>query len=177
MPCLPCLADVHFECFVPQEESCCCPVDIIEPTERTRALKDDSFVTDIESTGRKRAAKEFPLEEGMACEWRGLKFAGGGIEPITGCIDGIGTNRHHGPDKNTLNNTVGNVHRICPKCHNRWHTKNDPHYSVRPADGSAFLPFGGECKAHDKETIATAQEVAMNEIYWATNPAKRAEKE
>lgn len=53
---------------------------------------------------------------------------GGGEFPIQGCSDGVQLNRHHGPDKNTLNNEPGNVHRICAHCHNRWHAKNDPDY-------------------------------------------------
>jgi hypothetical protein len=45
-----------------------------------------------------------------------------------GCISGLQRARHHGPDKSTLNNEVGNVHRICDYCHNRWHTLNDEGY-------------------------------------------------
>lgn len=44
-----------------------------------------------------------------------------------GC-DNLQQCRHHGPDKNTLNNDPGNVHRICHWHHNNWHALNDPDY-------------------------------------------------
>lgn len=101
-----------------------------------RRYKPDSAVTDQQSTGRKRAAKLYPLDEEADCEWKGKKAQGGGDKPIDGCLpwewpDGKckQLNRHHGPDKNTLNNEPGNVHRIGPRCHNRWHSKNDPDYN------------------------------------------------
>lgn len=91
-------------------------------------VKTDRNLKDQQSTGRKRAAVLFPLVEGAPCEWRGKTNCGGGEHPITGCMFGIQMARHHGPDKNTLHNEVGNVHRICATCHNRWHTLNDPEY-------------------------------------------------
>jgi hypothetical protein len=113
---------------------------------RTRRAKRDDALKDQQSTGRKRAAQAYPfldkdgnkLKRGADislfrdCEWAGKTNVGGGIG-ITGCglngePVGKGINRHHGPDKNTLNNEVGNVHRICPTCHNRWHAKNDADY-------------------------------------------------
>ena len=39
-------------------------------------VKEDEELTDVLSTGRKRAAQLFPLEEGMICEWAGLLNAG-----------------------------------------------------------------------------------------------------
>lgn len=114
---------------------------------RTRRLKRDDALKDQQSTGRKRAAELYPfldadgnrLKRGADeslfrdCEWAGQVSCGGGTAPIRGCgLDGRpigkGINRHHGPDKNTLNNEKGNVHRICPSCHNRWHAANDPDY-------------------------------------------------
>src|SRR5690606_1993057 len=48
-------------------------------------MKDGKDVTDVVSTGRKRAAMLAPIMTGMTCEWAGLKYAGGGIQPIVGC--------------------------------------------------------------------------------------------
>lgn len=93
-----------------------------------RFSKEDSEVKDPHSTGRKRAAVLYPIEDGAKCEWRRLAYAGGGKRPIVGCVEGLQENRHHGPDKNTLNNAEGNVHRICAGCHNLWHHLNDEDY-------------------------------------------------
>lgn len=102
------------------------------PRRRVRRTKPDAALKDQQSTGRKRAARLYPLptkEEGpKPCEWRGKMRQGGGDYPIEGCLTGTQQARHHGPDKNTLNNDPGNVHRICHGCHNRWHAKNDPDY-------------------------------------------------
>lgn len=88
-------------------------------------------VTDPKSTGRKRAAMLAPILTGQVCAWAGLRHAGGGVVPILGCnghqlIEKKGGDeeqgfwqgdRHHGPDKNTLNNSVGmNLHSICVDC-------------------------------------------------------------
>lgn len=101
---------------------------------RTRRFKNDAALRDQQSTGRKRASRLYPLDPDADCEWAGITNAGGGQYPIEGC----GGNskrpvakqecRHHGPDKNTLNNEPGNVHRICVTCHNRWHALNDKGY-------------------------------------------------
>jgi hypothetical protein len=114
------------------------------PSRRSRRTKPDAALRDQQSTGRKRAARLYPLldrdgkplkssrsathDERADCEWRFNLKCGGGESPIQGCIDGRQYARHHGPDKNTLNNEPGNVHRICHNCHNRWHAKNDPDY-------------------------------------------------
>lgn len=96
--------------------------------------KTDATLKDQQSTGRKRAAKLYPLDPEKFCEWSGKRNQGGGKSPIDGCgirpgtIIGRQFCRHHGPDKNTLNNEVGNVHRICTPCHNEWHAKNDKDY-------------------------------------------------
>jgi hypothetical protein len=95
---------------------------------RTRRLKRDDALKDQQSTGRKRAARLFPLDREAPCEWRGLKNAGGGTSPISGCINGLQQARHHGPDKSTSNNDTGNVHRVCHRCHNRWHAANNKDY-------------------------------------------------
>lgn len=101
--------------------------EIEEEVER-QTYKDDSSLRDQQSTGRKRAARWYPLDETKICEWAGKKNCGGGKFPIIGCAANLQQARHHGPDKNTLNNESGNVHRICHSCHNRWHTLNDPGY-------------------------------------------------
>lgn len=94
----------------------------------SRGYKREAALKDQQSTGRKRAAVLYPLNRNGQCEWRGRTVMGGGTAPITGCTDGTQQARHHGPDKNTLNNEQGNVHRICHGCHNRWHAANDPNY-------------------------------------------------
>jgi hypothetical protein len=141
--------------------------------------KEDTKVTDPKSTGRKRAVLVKPLTPGASCEWAGLKFAGGGVSPIVGCIPGTEsqTNVHHGPDKNTLNNSEPNLHRICTKCHNRWHALNDPTYPVDPmsledATDYTWVPQF-EFKAHDPETVASVLDHAKAEDYWGTQAARR----
>ena len=97
----------------------------------SRRHKRDAAIRDPESTGRKRAARMYPLDRNEKCEWADASPEnpkGGGTNPITvGCVKNQ-ENRHHGPDKNTLNNEEGNVHRICSLHHNRWHAANDPDY-------------------------------------------------
>jgi len=53
------------------------------------------------------AAKAAPIKPGSVCEWAWLLQAGGGVVPIMGCPGRPASDRHHGPDKNTLNNNVG----------------------------------------------------------------------
>lgn len=98
------------------------------PKKHGRRTTNDLNLKDQQSTGRKRAAKLFPLDPDAPCEWRNQANCGGGEKPIVGCTDGFHQARHHGPDKNTLYNEEGNVHRICFYCHNRWHADNDPTY-------------------------------------------------
>jgi hypothetical protein len=86
-------------------------------------------LSDSQSSGRKEAAKKYPLEATKPCEWQGLANCGGGDYPILGCVEGgFQQARHHGPDKNVSSNFEGNVHRICHYCHYRWHAKNDKTY-------------------------------------------------
>lgn len=191
--CLPCAVGYHHECWFPTETmECHCvedytsvgpteplgdlptPPPATEKKERGGQIKNAADVGDLQSTGRKRAAKLFPIpKEGepgypMACEWRELKNAGGGVEPIVGCMDGVATNIHHGPDKNTLSNFLGNLHRICATCHNRWHTKNDRYYdNIRPRGDEPYLPrIPYIHHQHDYVTKATPEELARNEIAW-----------
>lgn len=121
---------------------------------RGAPTKDPENVTDPLSTGRKRAAQLYPIFRGEACEWQGKKNCGGG-HPITGCVNGVQKDRHHGPVKNPLHNELGNVHRICKKCHNRWHAVNDQIYDE---EEYKLLPHRPEA--------ATEIELVANEAYW-----------
>ena len=167
--------DVNMDLYLPGPN-----VTVIEAETRGvgRPMAEPGDITDITSTGRKRAAMLYPIFENMKCEWAGLKFAGGGVEPIIGCDNHIiqptkgpdKGDRHHGPDKNVINNSPGNVHRICSSCHNRWHAKNNKYYGDRPAPDQPFLPKEDyDWKPHDPETQATPEEIADNERYWNKN--------
>lgn len=90
------------------------------------------------------------------------KNCGGGQKPIVGCLNGKQQARHHGPDKNTLNNEVGNVHRICHTCHNRWHTLNDDDY-VWDAVHPKHEPYE-----------ATIADIGLNEVFWDGRKTKKA---
>lgn len=128
---------------------------------------------DSNSSGRKIAAKLAPIEPGSVCEWAWLAAAGGGVVPIIGCPGRPASDRHHGPDKNTMRNEVGtNLHRICDWCHNQWHAKNDPFYGERATrvdeDGNTYIdpsvPFlpntpGLQVYAHDPRTRASDEDV------------------
>ena len=197
--CWPCVCGLHEECFElkPTEDSyyqCCCfgkPTNSDEGDfvrEVGRPMSEAHEIVDVLSTGRKRAAMLYPIYDGMLCEWAGLKNAGGGVVPIIGCDnnrlspkkggDGelVQGDVHHGPDKNTLENSPGNAHRICAYCHHRWHAANDKFYGKRPTkedgkvDGTKpFLPLDEyEWTAHDPETKATQEEIEENEIYWSS---------
>jgi hypothetical protein len=144
MTCLPCGREFHDECpdFSIDISSCCCepsPVSDIsgsiepskDPASRRRA--DDTVSV---SAGRKRAAVDYEIDPNAPCEWRGKVNCGGGFIPVPGCLIGFQTDRHHGPDKNTTNNSEENVHLICKPCHNLWHRRNDPEY------GGNKLPEG-----------------------------------
>ncbi len=100
--------------------------------------KRDASLKDQQSTGRKRAAKLFPLDRSAPCEWAAASESnpcGGGKHPLTFGCENLQSHRHHGPDKNTLNNEEGNVHRICSFHHNWWHAKNDEEYDPRNPHG------------------------------------------
>lgn len=101
---------------------------LAKPKRQQRSQKRDASLKDQQSTGRKRAARMYPLNPDAPCEWQSLANAGGGNSPIIGCVSGLQQARHHGPDKSTSNNEEGNVHRICHRCHNRWHSANNKDY-------------------------------------------------
>lgn len=166
--CLPCLVGLPNECYKPNGKRCSLEIDLGETAnKRGGPFKQDFEVTDPKSTGRKRAAVLLPLKDsegnGYVCSWAQLRHAGGGEFPIIGCLGNIATNRHHGPDKDTLNNDeVGrNLHRICTFCHNRWHTLNDATYT-------AYIERVGltGIQAHDPKTRATPEELSANEARW-----------
>ena len=193
-PCFACRAGFHHECHVWwhwDSESCCCggeikftatgeikhdgedssdsgdrQVDNGYIQDGYEANKDLSEYKDPVSTGRKRAAEMYPIAAGMVCEWAGLAKAGGGVVPIVGCVGRPASDRHHGPDKNTMNNAPGNLHRICDYCHNTWHALNDPHYGERPPHTQPFIPtgeLGVDWFDHDAETKASVDEIMAAE--------------
>jgi hypothetical protein len=161
-----------------------------------RPLLDPNQVTDVKSTGRKRAAAIMPFFEGQVCAWAMLKFAGGGVIPILGCqgnviadvksteaarllgADEVG-HRHHGPDKNVLNNTPEvNLHGICTVCHTRWHALNDPFYSPEGRPDKADQPFlpVEAYYFHDRDTTFTDEEYEIAETWWDLKPSERQER-
>lgn len=161
---------------------CCCSLNKEAEAEAAsigRPLLDPKDITDITSTGRKRAAALYPIMEGMLCEWAELASAGGGVQPIVGCRGNTisatkhGANaghRHHGPNKNTIDNGPLNVHRICTWCHNRWHALNNKYYvKPRPPAEQPWLPVPPEGQSlveHDRTTKATEEEYEASDAYW-----------
>lgn len=117
-----------------------------EPRRRKSAKEN---LRDPKSTGRKRAAVLYPIDNDSPCEWRGKRNCGGGLRPVVGCYDGTQQHRHHGPVKDTTRNELGNVHRICSSCHVHWHELNDLIYDEKKYN---LLPHQPEI-AEDKEII------------------------
>lgn len=192
MICVWCNLGFYAECVNPKEaeEGYIIPCAVwmasvrVVDTEGTgdigRPMSDPADVKDPKSTGRKRAAALAPIFPEMLCEWAGLRHAGGGVVPIVGCdghrlVDEKGQrddglwqgDRHHGPDKNTLNNAVGfNLHRICVSCHHRWHSLNDPYYDEpRPPADVQWSP-SVEYYRHDPVTKANKAEYEDAEAWW-----------
>ena len=169
-----------------------------DDAEKASRVKQPHEVTDITSTGRKRsdeiAEMMLPVFEGTTtCAWAGLKFAGGGAVPIVGCTGNLlvvtrklsdehrekGLHRrelHHGPDKNTLNNSPGiNLHNTCDECHHRWHALNDEFYAKeRPPASDPHLPLVPYWQ-HDALTAATDEDRAAFVAWFALPPAQRPE--
>ena len=194
-PCFACRTNFHHECYNIwhfEDVDCCCGGEVKftptgevkvdaqgisdsgEDSEVDTGYINDGYVggkdladyKDPVSTGRKRAAEMYPIHPGMVCEWAGLARAGGGVVPIVGCVGRPASDRHHGPDKNTMNNAEGNLHRICDYCHNTWHAANDSFYGVRPAHTLPFIPtgvLGTDWFAHDATTQATMEEILAAE--------------
>lgn len=143
---------------IEEDSSITSEIDDFEPNGPVVQIRthNDNNLKDQQSTGRKRAAKMYPLDRSANCEWYRQKNCGGGHKPIVGCVNGKQQARHHGPDKNTLNNDYGNVHRICHTCHNRWHTENDEDY-VWASNQPPHEPCA--CEMVD---------LGLNELYWST---------
>lgn len=164
MACLPCGRKFHDECENGGCENCHSDDSVVRSFVTSgngrggSTPKSDSEVTDTLSTGRKRAAEKYPLNRMLPCEWRGLKNCGGGV-PIVGCENGYQQDRHHGPIKNTLRNELGNVHRICKKCHKRWHMFNDDVYDEETYSQTQHEP-----------QEATQQELREFELRWIRTP-------
>jgi len=159
MACIGCGRDFHDECEVGCE-TCHGEFDKVVKTfigsrGRGQPVKNPEDIKDPYSTGRKRAAIQYPIFKTNPCEWRGKKNCGGGT-PIVGCIKGLQVDAHHGPIKNPLRNEPGNVHRICKSCHAHWHAVNDPIYDEQKYEE---LPHSPE--------PATEDELLINESYWA----------
>lgn len=132
-------------------------------TKTGRKQKPNSRLKNPMRTGRLRANSVKPIKPGDTCEWAGLKFAGGGIVPIVGCLGNAAVTVHHGPDKDWLNNNEENLHKLCKDCHTAYHKFNDPFYDwKRPEPGTPFY-FREEVLdrvvPHDKETKATKTEM------------------
>lgn len=167
-PCLQCIAEFPH----PPTELCDKDNEVIADEIKDavaklgRPQKTDDELVDPLSTGRKRAAEILPdtLLETMICEWALLKEAGGGVYPIEGCHGNRATDRHHGPDKNTLNNERGvNLHGICSFCHNRWHAKNDSTYTDPRPVGKEWVP-NGEYKEHNPHLKMSKKEALIKEL-------------
>lgn len=157
MSCINCGRGFHEECETKCEKCHPKPEKTEEPISGKLGRPEKKFneITDPKSTGRKRAARLYPIRSDQPCEWRGLKNCGGGLKPIVGCLDGVQRQRHHGPIKDPRHNEEGNVHRICTKCHRRWHAANDPIYNE---SDYALLPHA--------PVKATAVEIADSDLKW-----------
>ena len=188
MNCEYCTLEMHFLCLLPTDDNCCCedgtpPIFATEPDfgiptaakpvkEPGKVGRPQKAVDDIAfplTTGRKRAV-EVKIQQGWSkgspCEWAYLKYAGGGVKPIIGCKGNPSRDVHHGPDKNTLNNSDDNLHAICSICHHHWHTVNDEFYAGdRPESDTAWVP-AIDYASHDAETSASEEEIDADEFDW-----------
>ena len=200
MACAYCNMLMHELCAVSESNPCCCDGKGFQGEEATllsvlaggtsKWQKDRALMADPTSTGRKRAAVEIPddiLNAELICEWSGLLFAGGGVEPIVGCAGRIASDRHHGPDKCVLNNVrYKNLWAICDHCHNRWHAVNDRYYvptgwrsakldgDPRPKGGDPWLPNKEfEWSMPDMETKASPEIVQLHELWWGLSNYER----
>lgn len=130
-----------------------------------RSGKRDAVLKDQQSTGRKRAARMYPLNLEAPCEWQGLANCGGGPHPIVGCRTGLQQARHHGPDKSVSNNDEGNVHRICHSCHYRWHAANDNDYDWNKTEVYSHAPW--------PQREAEVEESIMSQLKYLANKQKK----
>lgn len=201
--CLYCSLELFNECLWPKEidgELFPCGVYLSTSDKKKddeknpvgRPLSNPEDVTDPLSTGRKRAKALTPVFAGAVCAWAGLRFAGGGSRPIIGCAGNqvveakknddvppgmYRVERHHGPDKNVLNNSVGvNLHVICSACHERWHQLNNPTYSGEAEDrrnaGKSYYPQTPYWP-HDPDTLAEERLIDLHGAWWLIRPEQR----
>jgi hypothetical protein len=105
--------------------------DTRSTTRAPRRQKDDQAVTDPQSTGRKRAAKLYPLRtetgDPIPCDLANKKsptLPGYYKVQIDGCGIRQGQSRHHW-SYNTLDNERSNIGLLCHSCHNLIHARND----------------------------------------------------
>lgn len=198
--CIYCTMEICFQCEDPRsDEACCCGgaygyatlANLMdEPKSKKQKLEGESGIVnkvgrpklnasemrDPVGSGRARAEDLAPIPADYLCEWTLLSKAGGGPIPIIGCAGNTATARHHGPDKSTLNNTVGiNLHRICAVCHNRWHALNDPFYGERPSDNLDYWPLDSSKVPHDRLSRATPDQIIKSESWWRMNQETRGE--
>lgn len=154
--CLYCPQGLHEMCS--ETGICCCSSRV----ESLPVVAEPHELKDILSTGRKRAARMYPIEEGQRCEWAWKKNCGGGIIPIMGCSGRLAEHIHHGPDKSTVNNERDNISIICSFCHNKWHADNDKFYpGKRPTDESPWLPVGAVVHALSEMEDASIEEIVV----------------
>jgi hypothetical protein len=201
MACAYCNMNMHDICAAFDNDPCCCggrgfqgeSATVLDAlTGKATWQKDRALMADPTSTGRKRAAVVIPdeiLNDSLICEWAGLLYAGGGVDPIVGCNGRIASDRHHGPDKCVLNNERGvNLWAICDHCHNRWHALNDKYYvpdgwrsakldgDPRPKNGDPWLPNPEyEWQEPDLETKADPQLIQLHEAWWLMSSYQRNE--
>lgn len=128
---------------------------------RTRRYKNDAAVTDQQSTGRKRAAKMYPLKDAngnpLPCDFANkpqclpkfmeVQIDGCGVRP--GTLPSKAQARHH-HDYNTLNNERSNVGLLCTSCHNLLHARNDPYKDVIYERLYGFKPATEDLKHANK---------------------------
>lgn len=135
---------------------------------RGAPLKAGKDMKSLLATGRARANVVKPLSEGDVCEWRGLRYAGGGVTPLIGCRGNPAESVHHGPNKSVLHNEPTNLHKVCQVCHERWHIINDAYYgSVRPEHGESWLPNPDvPCYEHSALVVVTPETQDYNEFLW-----------
>lgn len=163
MPCLACGRQFHEECETSCEECHPLPKQVpLQEVKLGRPQKDPESMKDRKSSGRKRAAELYPIDLKADCEWKGLKNCGGGKVPVVGCVEGLQTDRHHGPIKDPVRNEQGNVHRICKPCHNHWHELNDLDYEETVFAETKHSPVA-----------ATPMELEINRLKWKNGLMKQ----
>ena len=177
-PCQYCVVGLFEECENPQEVEGGFIIPCIEMFDQAEiaavktgggsGLKDPADIGDPLSTGRKRAAMVMPIMTGMVCQWAGLKWAGGGVQPIVGCKGNTLAEFKKNEDKPVLNNSPGmNLHGICSSCHHRWHELNDPSYESKRGDAHLQWLPSQPYYDHDPFTKAEDYDHLLSDEWWA----------